>query len=162
METSHKMGRSLVLCRARRPRRAVLAPPLGELSSRQARLKGPLPSPPAAVPPPPKGEARREPKGRPYQTSLEKGRLPLSGGDSRRPEGVGTVAWRKPRRRVSLLLTAETPSHRLTAATAPFSRGLLRERRCCFAAPAASDFCSGAKVTKRPLRGRGVSIPPSP
>ena len=32
----------------------------------------------------------------------------------------------------------------------------------CFAAPAASDFCHGAKVTKKPLRGRGVSIPPSP
>ena len=62
-------------------------PHWGELSSRQARLKGPLPSLPAAVPPPPKGEARRAPKGRPYQTSLEKGRLPLSGGDGRRPEG---------------------------------------------------------------------------
>ena len=28
--------------------------------------------------------------------------------------------------------------------------------------PGASDFSHGGKVTKRPLRGRGVSTPPSP
>ena len=38
------------------------------------------------------------------------------------------VARRKPRRRVSRLLFAETPSHRLSAATAPFDKGGLDGR----------------------------------